>query len=231
MAGGFARRRGTSRLGIRIDSATPFRAPPCGRRGLSHRLRGLGSTGRLRAGRAVAATARLLPVADRALRHDAAGRDAPPGDDIPGTHEISSAAGSPVRDAHSPCRRDTSRAGNRRPPGRGDHRAHVGDQIYRGNILARFSVTYVCSIDGTEIGRGVGTASVFTPAAYAQLRWGWFGTPGSSARRSAQSRSPPNMSAGPAPRTWSWERNIPPRTGGHCGSTIRTPPSCSTTPQ
>ncbi|WP_068166705.1 ScbA/BarX family gamma-butyrolactone biosynthesis protein [Rhodococcus phenolicus] len=53
--------------------------------------------------------------------------------------------------------------------------AHVGDQIYRGNILARFSVTYVCSIDGTEIGRGVGTASVFTPAAYAQLRWGGSG--------------------------------------------------------
>ncbi|MGW0023615.1 ScbA/BarX family gamma-butyrolactone biosynthesis protein [Rhodococcus sp. NPDC003383] len=53
--------------------------------------------------------------------------------------------------------------------------AQVGDHFYRGNMLARFSVTYVCRIGDTEIGRGFGTASVFTPAAYAQLRWGGSG--------------------------------------------------------
>lgn len=50
--------------------------------------------------------------------------------------------------------------------------ADVGDRIHRNGTLAQFSVTYVCRIDGTEIGRGVGTASVFTPAAYSRLRWG-----------------------------------------------------------
>ncbi len=108
--------------------------------------------------------------------------------------------------------------------------AHVGDQIYRGNTLARFSVTYVCSIDGIEIGRGVGTASVFTPPPRTPNFAGAVRDPPPDRYAGVPPRrSPPNTSGSRVPRMWSWEGGSTPRTGGHSGSTTRTR-SCSTTP-